>query len=167
MNAVNWDITIQVSFPHKCGQLVSCRVLNVVVTTFFPDISSFVVGYLPWSLSTKEMITFCTTFPRWLSSNLPRCFPDETQLLGNYHQFVIIFPCPRPIDPHTYLTVRPSLGSLISLGKAHGPTLLLGSFIPTHTFSLPYVRFVIDWALLIISHSFVVFNDRWVLGNQK
>ena len=99
--AVNWDITIQVSFPYKCGQLVRCRALNVVVITFFSDISSFVVGYFPWSLSTKGMITFCTAFSRRLSSNLPWCFPEETQLLGNYHQFVIIFPCPQLIDPKT------------------------------------------------------------------
>ena len=44
--AVNWDIIIRVSFPHKCGQLVRCKVFTVVVVAFFPNISSFVVGYL-------------------------------------------------------------------------------------------------------------------------
>ena len=87
---VNWDITVQVSFSHKCGQLVRCKAFNMVVVGFFPNISSFVVGYLPWSLSTKGMITFCTAFPRWLGSNLSQCFPEEAQLLGNYHQFVVI-----------------------------------------------------------------------------
>ena len=99
---VNWDITVQVSFSHKCGQLIRCKAFNMVVIAFFPNISSFVVGYLPWSLSTKGMITFCTAFPRWLGSNLPQCFPKEAQLLGNYHQFVVILPCPQLVDPKTW-----------------------------------------------------------------
>ena len=47
------------SFPHKCGQFVWCRVFNVVVAaTFSPDIFSFVIGYLPWCLSSEEWLPF-------------------------------------------------------------------------------------------------------------
>ena len=56
--AVNWDITVHVSFLHKCGQLVRCRAFNVVVVTFLPDISSFIIGFLPWNLSSKEWLPF-------------------------------------------------------------------------------------------------------------
>ena len=81
--AVNWDITVQVSFPHKCDQLVRCRAFNVVVATFFSDISSLVVGYLPWNLFSKDWLpfvqhsrggwvpTFHNAFPRKLSSSGP------------------------------------------------------------------------------------------------
>ena len=99
--AVNWDIIVHVSFPHKSGQSIRCRAFNVVVATFFPYISSFVVGYLPWSLSIKGMITFCTAFPGWLGSNLPQSFPEEARLLRNYHQFVVILSRPQPVDPKT------------------------------------------------------------------
>ena len=99
--AVNWDITVQVSFSHKCGQLVRFRAFNVVVVAFFPNISSFAVGYLPWNLSIKWMITFCIAFLGWLGSNLPQCFPEEARLLENYHQFVVILSRLRPVDPKT------------------------------------------------------------------
>ena len=99
--AVNWDIIVQVSFPHKYGQLVRCRAFNVVVAAYFPNIYSFVVGYLLWNLSIKGMITFCTAFLGWLGSNLPQCFPEEALLLGNYHQFFVILFCPQPVDPKT------------------------------------------------------------------
>ena len=47
---VSWDdqgSTVQGSFPHKCGQRVSCRAFNAVVATFswiFP--SSHLVPYV-------------------------------------------------------------------------------------------------------------------------
>ena len=41
--AVKFSITIYASFPHKCGQLVRCRTFNVVVATFFSDISWFIM----------------------------------------------------------------------------------------------------------------------------
>ena len=37
--AVRLNTTIQVSFSHKCGQLVKCRTFNVGVAVFFSDIS--------------------------------------------------------------------------------------------------------------------------------
>ena len=74
---VNWDIFVQESFLHKCDQLVRCRTFNMVVAAFFPDISSFVVGYLPLSLSIKGMSAFCISFPGWLGSNLSQCFLEE------------------------------------------------------------------------------------------
>ena len=41
---VNSYSIVQMSFLHKCGQLVWCSAFNVVVTAFFLDISSFVVN---------------------------------------------------------------------------------------------------------------------------
>ena len=41
--AIRLNITVHASFPHKYGQLVRCRTFNVVVTTFFSDISWFTV----------------------------------------------------------------------------------------------------------------------------
>ena len=43
---VRLNITIQASFPHKCGQLVRCRTFNVVVATFILDFSRFTVDSL-------------------------------------------------------------------------------------------------------------------------
>ena len=43
--AVGLNITIQASFPHKCSQLVKCKTFNLVVVTFFLDISRFIVDY--------------------------------------------------------------------------------------------------------------------------
>ena len=39
--AVSCEITVQVSFPHKCGQFNWCSTLNVKVIVAFPDISPF------------------------------------------------------------------------------------------------------------------------------
>ena len=36
--AVSWDILAQGLFPHKCGQLVRCKIFNAVVAAFFSDI---------------------------------------------------------------------------------------------------------------------------------
>ena len=41
--AVRLNVTVQTSFPHKCGQMVRCRTFNVVVATFFSDISWFTI----------------------------------------------------------------------------------------------------------------------------
>ena len=90
--------------PYKCGQLVWCKAFNAVVTSFFPDISSFIVGLsllLSLMLILKRVISFRKAFPRWLGSNLPQCFPNEAQLLGNYCQSIIIFSSPQPIVPKT------------------------------------------------------------------
>jgi len=38
---MSYEVTVQVSFPHKCGQLSWCRVLNVEVMATFPNISHF------------------------------------------------------------------------------------------------------------------------------
>ena len=103
--AVNWDIIIHVSFPHKCGQLVRCKAFTVVVVAFFLDISSFVVGYLSWNLFSKDWLPFVQhSWDGWVPTfhnAFPRCFPEEARLLENYHQFTIIFPCPRLVDPKT------------------------------------------------------------------
>ena len=48
------NITAQASFPHKCDQLVSCKTFNVVVATFFLDISWFTVNSFIWNLSLEE-----------------------------------------------------------------------------------------------------------------
>ena len=99
--AVNWDIFAHRSFPHKCGQLVRCRTFNAMVAAFSPYISSFVVRYLPWSLSIKGRVTSCTAFQGRLSSNLPQRFPEEARLLENYYQLVVILSRPQLIDPQT------------------------------------------------------------------
>ena len=88
---VNWDIFVRGLFPHICDQLIRFKTFNVVVAIFFPNISSFVVDYLPWSLSIKQRITFC--------SNLSQCCPEEARLLENYYQLVVILSCPQLIDP--------------------------------------------------------------------
>ena len=36
---VRLNITVHTLFPHKYGQLVRCRTFNVVIVTFFSDIS--------------------------------------------------------------------------------------------------------------------------------
>ena len=36
--AVKLNITVQTSFPHKCGQLFRCESFKVVVAAFFQDI---------------------------------------------------------------------------------------------------------------------------------
>ena len=41
--AVRLEVTIQVSLPHKCSQLVRCKAFNVVVAVFFFDTSQFYV----------------------------------------------------------------------------------------------------------------------------
>ena len=79
--AVNWDIIVHVSFLHKWGQLVRCRAFNVVVAAFLPDLSSFIVGFLPWNLSSKEWLPFIA-FSRWPSSNLPQYFPKELNAIS-------------------------------------------------------------------------------------
>ena len=56
---------------------------------------------------------------------------EDIWLLGRHHVFVVICPCPRLINPHTYLTVRSSSSSSASSSMAYDPILLLGSFIPT------------------------------------
>ena len=35
------EVTIQMSFPHKCSQFIWCSALNVEVVVTFLDISSF------------------------------------------------------------------------------------------------------------------------------
>ena len=39
--AISCEITIHVSFPHICGQIYWCSVLNVEMAVIFPDISRF------------------------------------------------------------------------------------------------------------------------------
>ena len=36
--AVRLNVIVQISFPHKCGQLVRCRAFNVVIAVFFSNI---------------------------------------------------------------------------------------------------------------------------------
>ena len=98
-----------------------CRAFNVAVVAFSSVISSPAVGLvlLPsLMLILKRTITFCKAYPRWLGSNLPQCLLMEAWLLGNYRQSIIIFPCPRSIDPKTWnlLTILMLLYIL-----AHGP----------------------------------------------
>ena len=50
---VKLNITVQTSFSHKCGQLVRCRTFNVVIATFFSNISWFIVDSFIWSLSLE------------------------------------------------------------------------------------------------------------------
>ena len=42
---VRLNLTVQVLFPHKCNQLVRCRTFNMVIVTFFSDISWFTVDF--------------------------------------------------------------------------------------------------------------------------
>ena len=77
------NITAQASFPHKCGQLVSCKTFNVVVATFFLDISWFTVNSFIWNLSLEEWYPLA-----WYSlSNRapipPQRFPRKFGSLGD------------------------------------------------------------------------------------
>ena len=58
-------------------------------------------------------------------------WPKKVWLPGIHHLFVVMSPCPQPINPLALLTTWPSSGSLASSGMAHSPILLLSSFIPT------------------------------------
>ena len=65
--AVSCEVIVQVSFPHKCGQLSWCRALNVEVMATFPDIFLFrcLHDWCPPS---------CFTFwSRELGKVIPRC----------------------------------------------------------------------------------------------
>ena len=44
--AVRLEVTIQVSLPYKCSQLVRCKAFNVVAVAFFIDTSQFYVDSL-------------------------------------------------------------------------------------------------------------------------
>ena len=76
--------------------------------------------------------------------------PEEVWILERHHLLVITCPCPRPIDPHTYLTVPPSSGSLIFSSMTHGPILLLSSFIPTYAYCVRLMYFIIIIIIIII-----------------
>ena len=39
--ALSYEVTVQVSFSHKCGQFSWCSALNVEVVVTFSDISPF------------------------------------------------------------------------------------------------------------------------------
>ena len=131
--AVNWDITVQVSFPHKCDQLVGYRTFNVVVAAFFSNISSFIVGFFPQSLSSKEWLllaqyslgvrvpTFHNAFQRKLGSS--------RGTISSVSSFRVL----GLLTLNAHQSFWPSLGSYLSLGIAQGPTFLLGSFILTIT----------------------------------
>ena len=58
--AISWDDIVQVLFLYKCGQFIWCNAFNVVVTIYFPDISSFVVG-------TALLLPLNLIFPKWLT----------------------------------------------------------------------------------------------------
>ena len=132
--AVNWDIIIHVSFLHKCGQLVRCKAFTVVVIAFFPNISSFVVGYLSWSLFSKDWLpfvqyswggwvpTFHNAFPRMLNSS-------ETTISLLLSFLVLDSLIPKLNKPWDHPWVS------MSSGTAHGPTHLLGLLNITYILS--------------------------------
>ena len=77
------------------------------------------------------MVLSCMVFSKQPGSNPPTTFPKEVWIFGRQPLFVITCPYPRPFSLQAYLTLQPSSGYATSLGIAHGPILLLGSFIPT------------------------------------
>ena len=128
--AINLGLTVQVSSPHKCDQVVWCRTL------------------MWWWQSSLQIFpplllaTFLDVYPQKNSSLLykisgiaklhtPITLFEEARLLSNYCLPVMIFPYPRLIDPTAYQIFRSSLGSNMSLGTVHGSMLLLGLFILT------------------------------------
>ena len=125
---VKLNITVQTSFSHKCGQLVRCRTFNVVIATFFSNISWFIVDSFIWSLFLE---VWYPPMQYSLGDWAPIPHNASRGILGRQLLFVITYPCPRPIALQAYLTVRPSSGYPTSLSMAHGPILLFGSFFPT------------------------------------
>ena len=80
---VRLNITVQTSFPHKCGQLVRWKTFNVVVATLFLDISWFTVNSFIWKLSLEAWYPLA-----WYSlSNRapipPQRFPRKFGSLGD------------------------------------------------------------------------------------
>ena len=61
----------------------------------------------------------------------PTTFPEEVWIIGRQPLFIITCHCPCPFAPQAYLTIQPSSSYPTSSGMAHGPILLLGSFIST------------------------------------
>ena len=131
--AVNWDIIIHVSFSHKCGQLVRCKAFTVVVIAFFLDISSFVVGYLSWSLFSKDWLpfvqhsrggwvpTFHNAFPRKLGFS----GPTISSLLSFFVLSLLIPKLNRPWDhPRASMCPRAWPNSLTQLTYPHSFILL-------------------------------------------
>ena len=84
---VSWDDTIQVSFLHKCGQLIWCSAFNVVVTISFPDISSFHCWYNS-ATSPEVYLSKMVDSPKhsWGSST-----PRESGLLHQSSLFSLVF----------------------------------------------------------------------------
>ena len=69
---VSCEDTIQVSFPHKCGQFSCYGALNVEVAITFPYISFFSLltqlYYLPWN-SSFQYGGLPKVFPRYLCTS--------------------------------------------------------------------------------------------------
>ena len=113
--------------------MVGYRVFNMVVASFFSDISSFIVGFFPQSLSSKEWLllpqyslgvrvpTFHNAFQRKLGSS------------GGTISLVSSFCVLSLLTLNAHQSFWPSSGSYLSSGIAQGLTLLLGSFILTIT----------------------------------
>ena len=151
---VNWNIIVQVSFSHKCSQLIKCKAFKMMVAAFFPDISSFVVGFLPWSLSSKEWLpfvqhsqsgrvsTFHNAFPRKLGSSAA----TTSSLLST---LVLSLLTPKLNKPYDHPRVS------VSLGMAHGPTHLLGLLILKWTYWQSYtLQFQVYMSTLLDNYTY-------------
>ena len=118
------------SSPHKCDQVVWCRAFNVVVAAFSPDISSFVVGYFPWYLSSKEQFPFVQNFrdswaPFFHNTFRGSSTPREPLHVCYYLPLFSIY------RSHSLSNISTILGLYMSSSTAHDPMILLGLFIIT------------------------------------
>ena len=76
------------------------------------------------------MVSSCMVFSKQPGPNPPQHFPMKFGSSGDNLLFIITCPYPRPFTLQAYLSVQPSSGYATSSSIAHGPILLLGSFIP-------------------------------------
>ena len=121
------------SFPHKCGQLVGYIAFNVVVAAFFSDISSYIVGFFPQSLSSKEWFLLARYS---LGVRVPTFHNAFQRKLGFWRgtiSSVSSFRVLGLLTLNAHQSFWPFSGSYLSSGIAQGPTLLLGLFILTIT----------------------------------
>ena len=89
---VRLNITFQASFPHKCGQLVRCRVFNMVVVVFFSDISQFTID------SSRGCLLHGICWVVELQTLTSHS--EEVWLLGKHQLYIVIA---LVLDPSTHL----------------------------------------------------------------
>lgn len=129
---VRLNTTIQASLPHKCGQLVRCRVFNVVIVAFFSYIFSSLLIHLFEAYPPKHGCIL-PSIHCVVEFQTPTLLFEEVCLLGKHYLFIVIGPCPWPTNPLALSNAWSSQSSFASSGMTHDPIPLLGSLIPTIT----------------------------------